>query len=271
MGEKTVTREKRKERYGCFIKAREKALATNDERGMRQLFLEIGEDELRADIKETGKLLKKTLQRIPRGNQSPILPQCVYSIMEELREIGVWNGSSNTTYDQAIKALWSYENAKDNYQDSLTKLALNLVFKYSLPFNDTSRDPLGWFLERGEIVRLCNHRGIKISLRTLSTYQKQGLIRPPIRLGRKAHYSFLTVFRIITATDYKKSGHKLLDIKDVLNGTLQAMLEEFYKKFPDSRLFFEDAGVALVNIIRLEYGARFFEGVFWNRADNRRG
>jgi hypothetical protein len=254
--------EKRKNQWNRFVENWEKALATDNQQEMVRLFLEIGKDEIRADLEETGRLLIQTVQRIPEVHEPPTLPHYIHSIMEELRDIGVWNGSSNTTYDRAIKALWSYENDEENYWNDLTKLSLNLTFKYILPFSSTARDPLKWFLERGDIINLCNHMGVNISPRTLRAYQGQGLIRPPVRLGGKAHYSFLTVFRILSAADHKRSP-QMVSARDMVNGTLKTMLGEFFKKFPDDRKPFEDAGAAMLNIVKLEYGTRFVEDELW--------
>lgn len=234
----------------------------------REDFARFVEDTLPLErlINESRRNVEEVFKNIPSGIQLPNLARCVLAIMEELKAIGEWDGRQNTTYETAGKtsrlhsiaetkrvqylaAKTIYERARAEYEDEMMQLVVNLTLKTLSPLTKTESDPLEWFLTGEEIIELS---GINISFSTLRRYQKQGLIPKPIRLGRKAYYSLLTIHRIIIIDKLKREGYILSDIKGALEPSLKALINKKKNKFPPDRTWWEDTLVIMTWIILLE-------------------
>lgn len=224
------------------------------------------EDSLPLAVNESRRNVEEVFKNIPSGIQLPNLARCVLAIMEELKAIGEWDGKQNTTYETAreasrlhsitetkrvkyLAAKAIYEKARVEYEDRITELVANLTLKTLSPLTKTQFDPLEWFFTGEKIIELS---GIKVSFSTLRRYQKQGLIPKPIRLGRKAYYSLLTIMRIKIIDKLKSEGYVLSDIRGTLEPSLKAFINKSKNKFPPDRRWWEDILVIMTLIIHLE-------------------
>lgn len=220
-----------------------------------------------AETEETiAKRQRFTLDRLlAEAKQWPNIPLCVKATMDDLREMGLWEQETNPTYDLATSALadWrrlerkrlEYLSAKRSYEESwfpyatnIINLAKNLVYLGADPLSGSSGDPIQWFVPGSKVVKIFQEEAFqkaapeaKITLPTLRKYQRLGLIPKPIRLGRYAHYSVLTIYRIIAIIHCKEQGIKLSDMKPHIDRTIQAMVEFIGEEFPDDRLNIENA------------------------------
>lgn len=219
----------------------------------------LSEDDMRKVEEKLGRQMEEARKKVLEGKQRPNLARCVEAAMQELKTIGLWDGEYNTTYDIASATLAAYAKAEKGrvkylaamkawrrvFHDYITLevgLAYNLVFKMLSPLEEkTSRNPLDWFFNSEEIIELCKNNGVKLSISSLRGYQKIGLIPKPIRLGRKAKYSILTVLRILMIHFGTERGEKLKDIKKIIDPMLRHRLGEWSDIYSDDTNWFHDA------------------------------
>jgi len=214
--------------------------------------------DIEAQQREINQRATQAIDKIWEGRQQPNLPRCVLAAMNELKDIGVWDGDRNSSYILATRALENYnkmerervgyltakkayKDASMDYSHTLTNLATNLIYKKLHPLQTNSRDPLEWYFPGAKLIEICKSNGVEITFPTLRKYQRLGLIPPPIRLGRKAHYSALSILRVLAIDRAKKNGKSLSQIKEVIDDLLKIQLNLFYSIFPPSRDWWADA------------------------------
>lgn len=190
--------------------------------------------------------------KVELAEKQPKLPQVVLATMDELRDIGYWKKTSNSTYDLADTALKSYKQAEKNrveylaakkayskalsdYIDKATELARNLVIKQLQPLEVTARDPLAWYLAVSKLIKATREAGFELSVPTLRKYQSFGLIPKPLRLGRKSYYSILTIERLAIIDHLKGHGIKLSDMKETIGAILKERIDKCYWMYAADR------------------------------------
>lgn len=209
--------------------------------------------------------LESTAKRRFRSRKLPNLPLCVLATMEELKDTGVWDGKPNSTYIAATTALESYEAAEKKRVEYLSikagydkamgdylikrhKLVFNISIKFLEPFSGSSKDPLKWYLTMQELIDMCKLANRVITIPAIRKYQSLGLIPKPIRIGRTARYSLMTVLRISIIDELKKQGVALKDMEKSIRKSLKATVQVYYEKFPADWSSFEQAIDSMTNL-----------------------
>lgn len=245
----------------------DKAVREGDKEEASRIAREVEDAISREDIHkradETRLLIKNAIDNIWQSKRQPDLAICVLATMNELKEIGFWKGEKNSSYELATKALQHHSRAEKKQADyrgtrkafenvQLEELAINLIHKFLSPFQNDTHDPLWWFLDSSRVVDICKEMGVELTIHTLRKYQSRHLVPRPIRLGRKAHYSLLTPFRVCVIDDLKKHGAKLADIKEAVNDRLKAMLNGSCIVPPQDRSLLQDACVGMTYLTNIQ-------------------
>lgn len=239
----------------------------NEEEGNRVLaeFEELDPGFLDKRFEGISLRMKEIGRRVWDAEQQPNLARCIIALMEELKDTGLWDEETNSTYELANKASQSYDKAEkkrveylatkaayrrayDCYILDETKLAFNLISKFLDPLGETTLDPLKWYLTASGVIKVCKAKGVQITVPTLRKYQQLGLIPKPIRLGRKARYSLLTVLRVLIIDRGKKDRLTLTGMKATIEASLKATLAAYDDKYPGDRTQTEHECVSMSNL-----------------------
>ena len=194
--------------------------------------------EIKEYIKATAKSaldipdrLQDYIKNLTEDPYQPTLTGAVLNTLEILDNVGLWKEpkSKNSTaviavvavdaYTKMLKRISQYRSAQkaasqayDEWLASEKLLARNLVYKGLEPLKGTDSDPLNWYRPTSVLLKTYKSiAGKPLSQRVLNKYQAAGLIPPPIRIGRQAYRSFITLIFLNTIEWTKRQGIKLSD------------------------------------------------------------